>query len=107
MLRVAHLSPGASPVLVALKLSLIPTLSLTFPSIIRKFSSFPSFHAFLAKTFLPDFLPWWLSHVLELHLVIGTTLEMVGKYWCNTCLARRMTLSFYWSFIRRFLAEWI
>ncbi|RVX19948.1 Rhodanese-like/PpiC domain-containing protein 12, chloroplastic [Vitis vinifera] len=54
MLRAAHLPPGASPALVALKLSLIPTLNLTSPSIIRKFSSFPSLHAFLPKTFLPS-----------------------------------------------------
>ena len=53
MLRAAHLPPGVSPALIALKLSLIPTLNLTYPSIIRKFSSFPSLHAFLPKTFLP------------------------------------------------------
>ncbi|RVW68577.1 hypothetical protein CK203_063972 [Vitis vinifera] len=52
MLRAAHIPPGASPALIALKLSLILTLNLTFPSIICKFSSFPSLHAFLPKTFL-------------------------------------------------------
>lgn len=54
MQRAAHLPPGASPALFALKLSLIPTLNLVPPSTIRKFSSFPSIHAFLPKKFLPS-----------------------------------------------------
>lgn len=54
MLRVAHIPPVPSPALVALKLSLIPTVNFTSPSTIRKFSSVLSLHAFLPKTFLPN-----------------------------------------------------
>jgi hypothetical protein len=56
----------------------------------------------LAQTF--TLLNWEVlnSILLQLHLVLGVTLEVAGKYWCSTCLLKKMTLSFCWIFSREF-----